>query len=283
MAIEDYEPTYGDQCEPTALATVKDDGEIVEQPEQTLSPAQAKVNAIANATMTAYAKAGELQLTPEENKSLADDFPDEAFRAGAGGDDRLIYIEHAYLRDRLNDVLGRGAWALVTRSKWTEEYKTSKGERAVRVYAEVMLVVRGCFVAEAVGEMTYYPHNAKTTYADAIEGSKTAAFRRCAKDFGLGLQAWKKGFCEGWWDRKAKNGNKPAAPAKVDENDYLKKLIARAEAETEKGIAHFQGFWEKTLTKNERSWLKDEVKRLKADALAAIPGKGDAYEGDQNL
>lgn len=196
------------------MVHVADDGEIIEQPIiNGISPAQAKANAIASATMSAYAKASELQLTPEENKALAAEFPDDAFRAGAGGDDRLIYIEHAFLRDRLNDVLGRGAWALVTRSKWTEEYKTSKGAPAVRVYAEVMLMVRGCFVAEAVGEMEYYPHNAKTTYADAIEGSKTAAFRRCAKDFGIGLQAWKKGWTEGWWQRKTKGSSKAAEAA----------------------------------------------------------------------
>jgi hypothetical protein len=261
--------------EPADLPMVRVDGEIIE-PTSGVSPEQAKVNAIASVTMSAYAKASELKLTDEEDEALAKDFPDEAFRAGAGGDDRLIYIEHAFLRDRLNDVLGRGAWALVTRSKWTENFKTSKGADAVRVYAEVMLMVRGCYVGEAVGEMEYYPHNAKTTYADAIEGSKTAAFRRCAKDFGIGLQAWKKTWCEGWWARKAKNGGKPAA--QVDRNDYLTKLIKRAEDEASKGIASYQEFWEKTLTKNERGWLKDEAQRLKAQALASPASDGDAKE-----
>ena len=88
------------------------------------------------------------------------------------------------------------------RREWTEE----KGN-AIIVYSEVMLMVRGCYVAEAVGEMAYYQSNAKTTYADAMEGAKTAAFRRLAKDFGVGLQAWKKGYSEGWWVRK--RGEKP--------------------------------------------------------------------------
>ncbi len=200
------------------MVRVDDGGEIIEHPE--LSPAQAKVNAIASVTTTAYARAGELVLTEAENQGLGAEFPDDAFRAGAGGDDRLIYIEHAHLRDRMNNVLGRGAWALVTRSKWTEEFKTSKGESAVRVYSEVMLVVRGCYVGEAVGEMTYYPHNAKTTYADAIEGSKTAAFRRCAKDFGVGVQAWNKKWCEGWWTRK--NNPKPQSSSNGDQAKWSK-------------------------------------------------------------
>jgi hypothetical protein len=85
----------------------------------------------------------------------------------------------------------------------------------------------------------------------------------------------------------------------VDEGAYLAGLVKRAEVEAAKGIAHFQGFWEKTLTKNERQWLKDDVQRLKAAALAVGEQKerqrlkdeneGDAYEGkeeyqgDQNL
>lgn len=187
----------------------KEDGEIIDEQKLSVAkptektPAQAKADAIAAVTMTAYARASELKLTPEEDAALAADFPDEAFRGGAGGDSNLLYIEHAYLRDRFNNVLGRGAWSLVTRSRWTEEYKTSTGKDAVHVYSEVMLMIRGCFVAEAIGEMDYFPANAKTTYADAMEGSKTAAFRRLAKDFGVGLQAWKKGWCEGWWARRS--------------------------------------------------------------------------------
>ena len=72
-----------------------------------------------------------------------------------------------------------------------------------------MLVARGCFIGEAIGAMEYYPKNAAQNYGDAVEGAKTAAFRRCAKEFGVGLQAWKKDWCQGWFDRKL--GKKPAA------------------------------------------------------------------------
>ena len=56
--------------------------------------------------------------------------------------------------------------------------------------------------------MEYYPNNASQNYGDAVEGAKTAAFRRCAKEFGVGLQAWKKDFCEGWWKRRAEVGSR---------------------------------------------------------------------------
>lgn len=185
--------------------TVRDAVSAVEKlPEQKplVTASQAKVEAIAKLTDAAYSRASLLQLTPEESKALQADFPDEAFQPGAAGKENLIYIEHAHLRDRLNSVFGLGQWAIVPRSRWTEDFKTYKGVSGVRVYVEAMLLVRGCFVAEAVGDMSYYPNNESSNYGDAVEGAKTAALRRCAKELGIGLQAWKKEWCQGWWQRK---------------------------------------------------------------------------------
>lgn len=170
--------------------------------EQPITPAQAKVNAIAELTMSAYQRAAMLDLTDQEAEALQADFPDEAFKPGAGGKEHLIYIEHAFLRDRFNAVFGMGKWAIVPRNRWAESFRTSKGTPGERVYVEAMLIVRGCFVGEAVGAMEYYPNNESQNYGDAVEGAKTAAFRRCAKEFGVGLQAWKKDWCDGWWARK---------------------------------------------------------------------------------
>lgn len=176
-----------------------------------MTPEQAKVDAVAALTMSAYAKASELNLTPEEIAALGEDFPDEAFKPCAGGKEHLIYIEHAYLRDRLNKVFGPGKWAIVPRNRWAEQFKTQGGKDASRVYVEAMLMVRGCFVAEAVGEMEYFPHNAGQNYGDAVEGAKSACLRRCCKEFGIGLQAWKKDWGDGWWQRK-RAGGRNAAP-----------------------------------------------------------------------
>lgn len=170
--------------------------------ERVSSVAQAKNDAVANLTMQAYENASTLKLTPEEQKALVADFPDEAFQPGAGGNRDLIYIEHAFLRERLSEVLGLGQWAFVCRSRWTEPYRTSQGKEGHRVYVECMLIVRGCYVAEAVGSMDYLPGNMQTNFGDAIEGAKSSAFRRCAKEMGIGLQVWKKGFTEGWWQRR---------------------------------------------------------------------------------
>lgn len=188
---------------------------VQEQPKQVqvqITPAQAKVEAIASLTMAAYQRAATLQLTPEESAALQADFPDDAFQPGAAGKENLLYIEHAHLRDRFTQVFGMGQWAIVPRNRWAEPFRTARGDEGSRVYVEAMLIVRGCFVGEAVGAMEYYPKNAAQNYGDAVEGAKTAAFRRCAKEFGVGLQAWKKDWCAGWWARKRGQAPKPLTP-----------------------------------------------------------------------
>lgn len=189
----------------TQAVTVRDAVQALERmpsEKPAVTAAQAKVDAVANLTMRAYERAGMLELKAEEIQALQAPFDDDAFKPGAAGKEHLIYIEHAFLRDRLNTVIGPGQWALIPRSRWAEDFVSQKGVNGSRIYVEAMLVVRGAFVAEAVGEMEYYPKNASQNYGDAVEGAKTAALRRCCKEFGIGLQAWKKDWCEGWWQRR---------------------------------------------------------------------------------
>ena len=190
--------------EPTPIGTdvVLRNPETPIQEKAPVTAAQAKVDAVASLMMSAYAKASQLVLTTEECEKLQADIPDEAFRSGASGKENLIYIEHAHLRDRLNQVFGPGQWAIVPRNRWSEDFTTKDNKPGVRIYVEAMLCVRGCFVAEAVGDMEYYPHNAGTNYGDCVEGAKSGCLRRCAKELGIGLQAWKKDWCDGWWKRR---------------------------------------------------------------------------------
>ena len=181
---------------------------------QPITATQAKIDAIADLTHSAYARAGTLDLTKEESEALQLDFLDEAFKPGADGKEHLIYIEHAYLRNRLTEVFGMGKWAIVPRRSWSEKFilpanKTRSETEGERVYVEAMLIIRGCFVAEAIGDMAYYPKNNAQNYGDAVEGAKTAALRRCCKEFGIGLQAWKKDFCQGWADRTREKSRSP--------------------------------------------------------------------------
>lgn len=178
-----------------------------------MTPAQARVEAVGNTLHAAYAKASNLQLTTEETKALTADFPDDAFLPGAAGKEHLLYLSHPHLRDRMNEVLGIGQWTIVrTRPHWAEPFSTQKGKPGTRIYAECALLIRGCFCAENIGDMDYYPNDA-TNYGDAAKGAVTAAFRRCASDIGIGLQPFKKDFCEAWWARKRAGSRPPVPPA----------------------------------------------------------------------
>lgn len=183
---------------------------VARQPDRlplAMTPQQARVDAVAALTTGSLARASTLLLTPEETERLTAEFPDSDFLPGAGGKENLIYIQHSALRDRLNKVLGLGQWAIIVRETWNEDFETrgSAGkppQKGVRVYVRGMMLVRGCYVAESVGDMDYFPGNAAQNFGDAYEGAQTAAFRRCAKNFGVGVQAWDRHWCDSWWLRK---------------------------------------------------------------------------------
>ncbi len=165
--------------------------------------AQQRTDAIGGLLAGAYAKASTLKLSDSDCEKLTAEFPDEAVRKGAKGDETLLYIEHAYMRDRLNQVFGPGRWSLVQRRLWGEDFRTKQNELATRLYAECVLLVKGCYVGEAIGAMVYYPNNPKSDYSEASEGAQSEALRRiCAKSLGIGIQVYKKDWCEGWKQRQ---------------------------------------------------------------------------------
>lgn len=189
---------------------------LVERVEPTQNnPQDAKNKAISDLTAACYQKASQLQLTKEEIGALSADFPDEAFQPGAAGKENLIYIEHAALRERLDQVIGMGQWCMIPIRRWEETFTYMKDEwvnnrktgqqievKGSHVYVDGIMLIRGAFVASAIGEMTYYPDNHTQNYGDAVEGAETAALRRCCKRLGIGLQAWRKDWCLAWWTRK---------------------------------------------------------------------------------
>ena len=181
---------------------------VVKPPE---SAVEARDAGIAAYLSSAYQKAGTLRLTPEETKLLKADFPDTAIVTGASGKENLLYIEAPALRNRMDEVLGMGGWSHVSLRTWNEDYKTSKGSAATRVYHECVLIVRGVYITQAIGDMSYYPGNPEMNYGDAWQGSQSASLRRCLRDFGVGLQAWSKVFAKGWFERQRVGHAAPAA------------------------------------------------------------------------
>lgn len=223
-------PTEAEIVQPEMALAVKDSQPIEPKP-AIVTAQQARIEAVAELTKVALAKAGTLQLTPEESKALSSDFADDCFQPGAAGKENLIYIEHASLRDRFNSVLGLGQWAIIVRETWNEEFVSPKGTKGVRVYCRAMLLVRGCYVGESVGDMDYYPSNGSQNYGDAFEGAKTAAFRRCAKEFGIGLQAWRKDWCAEWWNRK-RSPKRPPERSEAYRADFAPKTKPQAKPAT---------------------------------------------------
>lgn len=138
-------------------------------------------------------------LKPEEIKALLADFPDCDFQRGAGGDTNLIYLEHVALRNRLSEVVGLGQWRFEVIKSWNEDFTAGNPPKpAVRIYIEGRLIIRGVQFGCAIGDGNYFKNNAKGNYGDAFESAKTACLRRCCKDFGIGLQAYSKDWCEAW-------------------------------------------------------------------------------------
>lgn len=175
---------------------------VTKQPQaESKSVEQARKDSINDLLTSAYVNASKLELSEKEIAALTADFDDSDFYRGAAGNENLIYLSHVAIRNRITKVIGLGKWTLIIRRHWTEEFTTAKKEQAVRVYVEAVLMIRGCYVGEAIGDMTYYRSNASQNFGDAFEGAKSAALRRTAKDFGVGLQPWNKDFCEAWKSR----------------------------------------------------------------------------------
>ncbi len=270
-------------------AEVMPDGEIVEKPllpavaEAKSDAAQARIDAVANVLHKAYEKASLLQLSSEEVAALTSDFADADFRTGASGKENLIYIEHASLRERFNKVIGIGQWSLIVRNRWTEQFTTAKKEPAHRVYVEAVMVVRGCYAGEAIGDMTYYPNNPSTNFGDAVEGAKSAALRRCAKELGVGLQAWHKAFAEDWFKRRGQkppNGNQPA-PDETKEKTRVCEEIDALQTQLGWGRERVDALIKKYFQRDSIGQLNlDELKRHR-NSLQAIIDKGVREESTE--
>jgi hypothetical protein len=200
---------------------------------------QQRTDAVGQMLAAAYSKASTLTLTMEESKALMAPFPDEAVYMGAGGDERLLYITHSYIEDRLHEVLGVGQWSLIPRQTRMEQ----DGKKTT-VFVDAVLLIRGCFVGEDWGAMDYYPANGKMNYDDAYSGAQSNALRRIAgKRLGVGSQVWKKDYCNAWKERHAQPQRTPMAkqkqaeqPAEVATQREARGLIATVQTGESKGV-----------------------------------------------
>jgi hypothetical protein len=137
----------------------------------------------------AYEGASTLKLNKQEQKELRADFPDESVEIRPH--DGIIYISHMALRERLWDVFGPTNVAEICRERFI---RSDTNEVAV----DLVLMIRGVFIAEGVGTAKYYPNNPKASFGDTIEAAWSDAVRRCCKKFGVGTQVWRPQYVRDW-------------------------------------------------------------------------------------
>lgn len=145
----------------------------------------------------AYEGASTLKLNKQEQKDLRADFPDEAVEIRPH--DGIIYISHMALRERLWDVFGPTNVAEICRERFI---RSDTNEVAV----DLVLMIRGVFIAEGVGTAKYYPNNPKASFGDTVEAAWSDAIRRCCKKFGVGTQVWRPQYVRDWLAKYAGQG-----------------------------------------------------------------------------
>jgi hypothetical protein len=142
----------------------------------------------------AYEGASTLKLNKQEQKELRADFPDESVEIRPH--DGIIYISHMALRERLWDVFGPTNVAEICRERFI---RSDTNEVAV----DLVLMIRGVFIAEGVGTAKYYANNPKASFGDTVEAAWSDAIRRCCKKFGVGTQVWRPQYVRDWLTKYA--------------------------------------------------------------------------------
>lgn len=184
---------------------------------------QNRIGEVSEALIPAYQKASTLELTDSEVAALTADFPDCDVEIKPH--DGLLYIPHIAISDRLCEVFRPGKWCMVRRREWLE---------GNRIYAEWVLLIRGCLIGESVGAMDYHPNNPKMNYSDALEGTRGECIRRiAAKELKCGSQVWRPAYCRQWmaknaaqvhgkWQRRLTDYTAPTPPAPLRDTQPVK-------------------------------------------------------------
>lgn len=128
-----------------------------------------------------YEGASALKLTDEEKAILltVQDATDDEIEIRPDG---LIYVEHITVRRALSKVFG-AEWALLPGSPIVQD----KMEKGILVCQRWVLVVRGCYVGEAIGAGSFYDNNIKQNKTDAAEAAGSEAIRRICAKTALGI------------------------------------------------------------------------------------------------
>jgi len=97
---------------------------------------------------------------------------------------------------KLNKVFGIGQWCLLKR-------EVKLDETANKCYYVGILLIRGCYVSEAIGEAEYHKANTMQSWASVAESAKSDCIVRCCKDLGIASELWQPQFSRKWVEEYA--------------------------------------------------------------------------------
>lgn len=98
--------------------------------------------------------------------------------------DGIVYMPAVVVRNRLNEAVGPGRWAL--RQERDPAYDPTTEE----CIFDGSIWIDGKFAARAIGGCRWKPGNRKMTKTDAIEGARSDCIKRCAKGLGIASELW---------------------------------------------------------------------------------------------
>lgn len=156
--------------------------------------------------------ASTLQLSPEENQRLSASFDENLIEIRPDG---YIYLPQTFYRQRLNEVVGIGQWALIPKGSYQEGNK---------MMLNGILVIRGCFMSESTGEANI---NDQQSLATVWEGAKSDCITRCCKDLSIASELYEPAFIQSWQKKHAMavkvmdRNNKPVKRWRKKEADPL--------------------------------------------------------------
>ena len=167
-------------------ALIPSDLQVTEQPQE--------VVLIPDTPQNIYQGASAQRFTKEEEEKLRRKLTDDEIEIRPH--DGCLYLPEMKYRNRLNDIFGPGAWALIPVGGWANRDKT--------VAREYALYIQGRFIAQATGEMDIIGGNKNISWATACEGARSNALVRCCKDIGIASELWDKNFDDEWKRKHAK-------------------------------------------------------------------------------
>lgn len=140
-----------------------------------------------------YTNASLLKITDDEQKKLQIPTNENFVEIRPDG---IIYLPQVFVRDILNQVFGIGQWALI-------QHQIKKDPERDKIYFDGSLLIRGSFVARAMGEAEYHAYNPMQSWASVYESSKSDCLTRCCKDLGIAKELWMPAFGRNWQKKYA--------------------------------------------------------------------------------